>query len=266
MHTREQLRRDLAALGIRPGDTVLMHSSFRSLGGIEDGAKGFFETFLELLAAEGTLVLPTLSYASVTAEQPCFDVGMTPSCVGWLPEYFRAQVPGVRRSLHATHSCAAVGRNAELLLAGHELDTTPVGPHSPFAKLPKVGGKILFLGCHPDHNTSMHGVEETVPEKRFIDFTRAIAYRLTDAEGRMSVVPSYRHHFERTNGVYEQRYSRIIGLLEGDECARGKVLDADCVVMDAAAVWKKGHEKMLEKPYFFVEWQERRKDTEDSPQ
>ena len=46
MHTKEQLISDLKALGIQPGDTILMHSSYKSLGGIEDGAKGFFEAFL----------------------------------------------------------------------------------------------------------------------------------------------------------------------------------------------------------------------------
>ena len=63
--------------------------------------------------------------------------------------------------MHATHSCAAFGRLAEELTRDHELDDTPVGPNSPFTKLPKVGGKILMLGCNFASNTSMHGVEET---------------------------------------------------------------------------------------------------------
>lgn len=40
LHTKEQLKKDLAALGIRRGDVVLMHASFKALGGIEDGAAG----------------------------------------------------------------------------------------------------------------------------------------------------------------------------------------------------------------------------------
>jgi len=32
------------------------------------------------------------------------------------------------------------------------------------------------------------------------------------------------------------------------------VLEADCWLLDARAVWKKGRERMLEDPYFFVEW------------
>ena len=63
MHTTQQLKQDLAALGVCPGDAVLMHSSYKSLGGIEGGAAGFFAAFLELLGAQGTLALPALSYA-----------------------------------------------------------------------------------------------------------------------------------------------------------------------------------------------------------
>ena len=155
IHTKKMLQNDLSALGIRPGDTVLMHSSFRSLGGIEGGATGFFEAFTDLLGSEGTLILPALSYKSVTRQQPVFHQDQTPSCVGYLPEFFRTQVPGVIRSLHPTHSCCLLGKYARELAEGHELDDTPVGRHSPFAKLPLIGGKILMLGCGLDCNTSM---------------------------------------------------------------------------------------------------------------
>ena len=50
-----------------------MHSSYRSLGGVEGGAAGFFRAFLDLLGPGGTLVLPALSYRDVGPEQPVFD-------------------------------------------------------------------------------------------------------------------------------------------------------------------------------------------------
>ena len=253
-HSKKQLRDDLAGLGIRPGDTLLMHSSFKSLGGVEDGAAGFYEALLDLLGGAGTMVVPTLSYRDVTREAPDFDARTTPSCVGYLTEFFRTCVPGVRRSLHATHSCCAWGRCRDEMVAGHELDATPVGAHSPFRKLPEAGGKILILGSHPDHNTSMHGVEETVEPMRFIDFDHVLTYRIADMDGHVIERPSYRHHFERPDGVYRQCYARILDLLEDGEARRGRVLEADCWLLDARAVWKKGRERMLEDPYFFVEW------------
>ena len=69
-HTKEQHIKDLYNLGIRAGDMVLMHSSYKSLGGIEGGAKAFFEGFTELLGKDGTLILPTLSFESVIRENP----------------------------------------------------------------------------------------------------------------------------------------------------------------------------------------------------
>ena len=37
MHTCEQLKKDLLALGIYPGMSLLMHSSYKSLGGSASG-------------------------------------------------------------------------------------------------------------------------------------------------------------------------------------------------------------------------------------
>ncbi len=252
MHTKEQLNQDLAALGVQPGDSILMHSSFKSLGGIEEGAKGFFEAFLALLGEEGTLVLPALSYESVTKESPYFDQLKTPSCIGYLPEYFRTQAASIR-SLHPTHSCSAVGKNADFLCKEHYRDRTPVGPHSPFARLPLVNGKILILGSHPDHNTTLHGVEETAEPEYVFDRTSPIVYTVTDAEGRTAQVTHLRHGFHFPDRYYDQKYARIIDLLDETEVHTGKVLDADCVLMDAKAVWKKGHEALLKDPLYFVE-------------
>lgn len=252
MHTKEQLKQDLAALGIQPGDAILMHSSYKALGGIQDGAKGFFEAFLDLLGEEGTLVLPALSYETVTKDHPYFDQMKTPSCIGYLPEYFRTQVASIR-SLHPTHSCSAVGKHAAFLCGAHFRDRTPVGPHSPFARLPVVHGKILILGSHPDHNTTLHGVEETAEPEYVFDRTAPIIYTVTDADGRTSQVTHLRHGFNFADRYYDQKYARIIDLLDETEVRTGKVLDAECVLMDARAVWKKGHEALLKNPLHFVE-------------
>ena len=255
-HSKEQLKRDLGALGVSAGDTVLMHSSYRSLGGIEDGAEGFFSAFMELLGPEGTLILPALSYESVTRQQPEFHLAFTPSCVGYLPEFFRTQFPGVIRSMHPTHSCCLFGRRAVELAADNEQDETPVGPHSPFAKLPKVGGKILMLGCGLDHNTSMHGVEETAEPPYLFDRanTERVDYILYDDVGHKLFQHALRHSFSE-NGIrcYEQRYSRVVPLLSESEASHGQVLCADSWLLSAEAVWEKGHQKLTEDPFYFVE-------------
>lgn len=253
MHTLRQLESDLRALGLCAGSSVLMHSSYRSLGGVEGGAAGFFRAFLDLLGPGGTLVLPALSYRDVGPEQPVFDALRTPSCVGYLSEFFRTQVPGVLRSLHPTHSCCAVGRHAAELTAGHERDETPVGPNSPFAKLPETGGWILMLGCSADRNTSMHGVEETAEPPYLLDRAVRIPYVLRAADGTEIPRPSIPHCF-RFGGLFcAQRYSRILDMLPPGALRRGRVLDAECVLMRASAVWEVGRKALERDPFCFVE-------------
>ena len=142
-------------------------------------------------------------------------------------------------------------KRAYEMTCDHELDDTPVGPHSPFAKLPHVNGKILILGSHPDHNTSLHGVEETaVPPYLFRE--ERVHYVLRDGEKEIHQ-QALRHNFYVDGVHWDQRYARIINLLSEEEVKKGKVLSADCVLMDAKAVWEKGHEKLLEDPWYFVE-------------
>jgi len=256
MNIKEQLKTDLYKLGICKGDVLLMHSSYKSLGFVEGGAFTVFEALKETIGEEGTLILPALSFNNVTREQSFFDRELTPVCIGYLPEYFRTQVTGVVRSLHATHSCCAWGKYAEEIIKNHEKDITPVGKNSPFAKLPQYNGKILMLGCNRDRNTSMHGVEESIdPIPNYcIDFDNPVVYTLKDKDKTIEV-KSYRHNFvNKDGGCIGQCYSKIIGLLKKNEVSHGYVLEADCTLMDAKALWKRGRSKMLQDPLYFVEY------------
>ena len=149
---------DFERLGLLPGDTVLMHSSMKSLQ-TDETPETFLRALTDYLGERGTLLLPTLSYETVRPKTPFFSARETPACIGLLPNVFR-KMDGVIRSLHPTHSCAAKGYLAKELTYRHILDETPVGANSPFRLLPAVDGKILMLGPVNDHNTFMHGMEE----------------------------------------------------------------------------------------------------------
>lgn len=246
-----RFQQDLMGLGLKKGDTVLIHCSYKALGG-GLSPEDFFAGLQSVLGEEGTLVMPALSYETVDENQPVFDREKTPSCVGFLPEYFRTKVPGVVRSIHATHSCCAWGKNADFLTADHERDETPVGENSPFTKLPKLDGKILILGSHPDHNTTLHGVEEKGNAPYIFEPDQRTAYVLK-ADGREIRQSALRHMFVKEDHFYGQKYDRILNLLTEGECTRGKVLQADCYLMDAKAVWKKGVAKLQQDPYYFVD-------------
>ena len=254
MYQKADIIRDLQKLGIKAGDMVLMHSSFKALGEIEGGAKTFFDAVMELLGEEGTLILPALSFATVTAEAPLFDIDLTPSCVGYLPEYFRTCYEGVVRSMHPTHSCCVKGKYAQALIRDHEKDITPVGTHSPFTKLPEYGGKILMLGCGTRCNTSMHGVEETAEPIYCLNRKEPITYLLKRGDCVTEQI-AYRHSFRVADTQYIQRYDRMLDLLTEDEYTVGNVLEATCYLMSAKAVWEKGHEKLKNDPLFFVDVQ-----------
>ena len=242
---KDRIIEDLVKLGVRRGDSLLVHTAFSKLGGGVDPAD-VIAAFRSVLGEEGTLILPALSWANVTKENPVFSVRETPVCVGFLPEYFR-RLPGVRRSVHPTHSCCAIGAKTELFLGSHALDDTPVGPNSPFRKLAEQDGKILFLGCTSTPNTSMHGVEElVVPDYLYGD---DIVYTITDNDGRTYQKKYHTHGFACT----EQRYERAEQLLKEGEIAKGRVLKAECTLMSAPALWERSASKLREDPHFMVD-------------
>lgn len=236
---------DLAALGVEKGDVLLVHSSFRSLGGGVTGEE-VIEGLKEALGERGTLVFPALSWKNVNRENPAFDVRETSSCIGYLPELFR-NYPGAVRSLHPTHSCAALGEKAVEITKLHHLDRTPVGENSPFRKIRDNNGKILFIGCSSRPNTSMHGVEELLePDYLYGGHNK---YTLTNYDG-VSYNATYRIH--GFAGVV-QRYDRAEALLDSDEKSSGRVLGANCALMSSRALWEKGYDAIKAYPRFFVD-------------
>ncbi|MFH1086336.1 MAG: AAC(3) family N-acetyltransferase, partial [Chloroflexota bacterium] len=197
--------------------------------------------------AEGTLLLPALSYERVGPAQPVFDVRRTPSNVGAIPEHLRTR-PGTRRSLHPTHSVCGVGPRAAEFLGEHHLGETPCGPYSPFRKLRDAGGQLVFLGCGLRPNTSMHGVEELALPPYL--FREMVTYRAILPDGGEVAVRSRRHGFVG----FRQRYDRIGALLAPEgELRVGPVLAATVYVLEAAAVWARGVAALSEDPLHFVE-------------
>ena len=99
----------LEMLDIKPNDTLLVHSSYKSLGTTELNPIEILKLFIGYLD-KGTLILPALSHKHVTPQNPCFDNRKTSSCVGYLPEIFRTKF-NIIRSIHPTHSACAIGKD-----------------------------------------------------------------------------------------------------------------------------------------------------------
>lgn len=243
----ERLFSNFCQLGIRPGDTVLMHSSMKALQ-TAMSPEQFLQALCDYLGPEGTLVLPTLSFTTVTRTNNVFIAGETPACIGLLPNVF-LKMDGTVRSLNPTHSCAARGFRAEALTSPHILDETPVGPNSPFRLLADIGGKILMLGPVNVHNTFMHGMEEIAGAPYCLTKER-FPFILVDAKGHTIHKEYFLHNFQE---VQRQCYDRTEALLPSSAIHRGNILAAASTLMDAAVLREVAVAKMKEDPWYFVD-------------
>ncbi|MFI6702405.1 aminoglycoside N(3)-acetyltransferase [Streptomyces sp. NPDC050509] len=176
MCTRGSLAADLREVGLRSGETVLVHSSLSSLGWVCGGPIAVVQALLDVLGDDGTLVVPTQSgdnsdpagwvnppvpeawWADIRASMPAYDARTTPTRgVGVIPETVR-NWPGAVRSAHPQTSFAAVGPRAAAIVDGHALDCR-LGERSPLARLEEAGARILMLVAGYEACTAFHLAE-----------------------------------------------------------------------------------------------------------
>ena len=148
----------LLGFGIKNSDTVLMHTSLKAIGNIEEGLDAFIDGFIEYLS-DGTYIIPTHTWANVNEDNPVFDVRTTQPCIGLLPTVAVKRADGVR-SLHPTHSVVAFGKRAKEYVRGEEKCTSPAPPFGAWARLIDENAKILLVGVGLNRNTFIHAVDE----------------------------------------------------------------------------------------------------------
>lgn len=239
------IQKQLTGLGISAGDVVLMHSSMRSLE-TDMTPESFLLEIMHVLTNDGTLLLPALTYESVTTEHPVFSISESEPCVGMLPKTFM-KMDGVVRSMHPTHSVFAWGAKAEVFTSDHILDNTPVGNNSPFMLLPVFNGKILFVGDILYSCTFMHGVEEIV-NTPYVMNKDTTEFTLKDTAGNIRKKEYYTHNFKG----WEQEYTRIRDILTYPDIRTGPVCSAPCTLVDAKKLKAAAIERLEKDIYAFV--------------
>jgi len=239
------IRKQLCDLGINPGDVILMHSSMKSLG-TDMTPEEFINELIEALTPEGTLLLPALTYESVTFDNPRFSVNDSEPCVGILTKTFH-KMPGVIRSMHPTHSVCAWGAKADELTKMHINDNTPVGPGSPFMLLPEYKGKLLFVGDVLGSCTFMHGIEEIVDAPYTLN-EKMTTYTLTDSTGNTRQKDYYTHNFKG----WEQEYNRIRDIMSYPDIRTGPICSATCTLINAEKLKTAATERFQDNIYAFV--------------
>ena len=175
--TEHQLVRDLRDLGVRAGDTLLVHASLRSVGRVDGGAPTVVAALRQAVGPAGNVVVPAATeensmtsrahrarIATMTAEEVrAYRLGMpafhkeTPSGMGAVAEAVRTAT-GAIRSDHPQSSFAAVGPGAEYLMADHRVECH-YGEDSPLAKLCKMGALVLLIGVGYRACTAFHLAE-----------------------------------------------------------------------------------------------------------
>jgi aminoglycoside 3-N-acetyltransferase len=250
--TREQLRADLGRLGVQPADVLLVHSSLSSLGYVRGGADTVIDALLDAVGPAGTVMFPTLTGSRNLGPDcpPRFDPRADPCWTGQIPDTAWRKHDAVR-SLHPTHSVAAIGPHAHQLTDAHELAGWPCGPGTPYYKHTEIGGKILLIGCDLSVATTLHGVEEELNLPYHLQPTPVRAAILAPA-GPISLTT--RIHLYGP----ERCFPRLEPLLiQSEVLIIGRVGSATSRLIDATAMLRIARRAAKQNPEFFLSDHER---------
>ena len=176
-----------------PHDGVLVvHSAIATLSRQGFRAEAIIEALLDYLS-KGTLVMPTMTWRTVTPDQPIWDEMSTPSHTGVLTEIFRTRY-ATARSIHPTHSVAARGTDAKRLVARHHLDDTPVSANSPYGLMRDDPAYVFLLGVGLESCTAIHLPEEELAPELYLRPAEQIElYQCRDRQGLTRGVRTRRH-------------------------------------------------------------------------
>jgi aminoglycoside 3-N-acetyltransferase len=184
-YTADVLAEDLGKISIA-GKVAGVHSRLSSIGpiapsplsdaeekkGMKPFAKTVINAFLLALGEKGTLFVPTHSNNTAAAvrstnikvengkiiDDGYYQPHISPSNVGLFTQSILYDDRSLR-SLHPTHSTAAIGPEAEYLVKDHAPHTQPVGIENAFAKAIGLDGIIMFIGDVLKANTTFHAYE-----------------------------------------------------------------------------------------------------------
>lgn len=182
MRTVGEIAGDLAVLGVKPGDAVMVHASLRKIGPVKGGPGGVIAALDAAVGPNGGWMMvlgadnewdwvneqPEAERAKLLANAAPFDPLFTAAekDVGHLAEAMR-QYPGTLVSDNPEGRFGARGALAGKLLRDPPWDDY-YGPGSPLQHLCDRAGSVLRLGADPDTVTLLHYAEYLVPlaEKR----------------------------------------------------------------------------------------------------
>ena len=249
MHTRQRLAGDMRALGIAPGDVVMLHASVRAVGEVAGGPDEIHLALGDAVGEGGTLFMyagcpryvDEVGRGNLTAEEerevleklPPFDAETARSARdhGALVELLRTY-PGARVNHHPARFVAR-GRHAAHLFSSQPWDYA-FGHDSPLDRFVALDGRILLLGSDHDAVTFLHYVEHVadIPDRRVARFRVPVLENGARAWREMA------EHDTSGEGAHanwpEDFFARIVdAFLRASGNAGGRIGDAPSFVMRA---------------------------------
>ena len=174
--TKEVLIHNFSQLGIRQGDTLLVHTSLSSVGYVVGGEETLYYALREVIGNEGTIVVPSQTveisdpaswqYPPVPEEwhyvirdaMPAYSKELSYSKAMGAFSQFIGILPDSIRSNHPMYSFTAIGENASEIIGQDRMDF-PFGDKSPLGRMYSIGAKVLMIGTDFETNTSLHLAE-----------------------------------------------------------------------------------------------------------
>jgi aminoglycoside 3-N-acetyltransferase len=236
------------ALGVRPGDTIMLHASVRAVGPIAGGPDQIHLALKDALTGEGTLLmyascpryydevgrgnLTAAEEAEVLAKLPPFDplTDRAQRDNGTLVEFFRTW-PDSRVNHHVARF-VAWGKHAAHLTADGPWHYA-FGAGSALERFHDLDGRILLLGADHDTVTFLHYAEHIadIPGKRVARFKVPVMRDGLRAWRDME-------EFDTANGVHEHWTTRFFAEIVDAHLAEtgnpgGRVGDAPSHLLSA---------------------------------
>ena len=161
VYTKQEIFAQLEEMKAPVGSIVLMHSSLRSVGAVEGGAKGLLDALIEYFTREGGLFcVPAHTWNNI-GKEITLDMSTAQTCLGAFSKIAVEDQRGLRTE-NPTHSMVIFGDRARAeRFAEHEADIlTPTAPESCYGKLFSEDGYVLLVGVSQSRNTYLHSVAE----------------------------------------------------------------------------------------------------------
>ena len=186
----------LEAMGAPRDSVVIVHTSLRSIGKVDGGARGLLDAFIEYFTGEGGLLcIPAHTWGNADKEIT-LDVASCETDLGAFSTVALEDGRGIRTE-NPSHSMVIFGERERVLdFASSDLDIdSPIAPESCYGRIWREGGHVLLVGVGQNKNTFIHTVEEMFgAPNRMTKEKRRFTVRREDGE----IVEKYMRWFDES--------------------------------------------------------------------